>query len=213
MENNSATATNSTSPTTTPEEQQPYTAFDAGDTVILHSLIQSTHVNGRRGIIHSYPKVTLADIQNPLVNDPNPNEPRCMVRLLPETTSSSSSNANNSSTNSNANPSAADPYTLPETTTPFNIAQQCISIKTKNMTLDYKSGSEVKLFGLVGAKHYNERVAKIASYRYVLSFVLVYITVVMFVYIIELGFVWQRICATNHMREYCAFWYIERISM
>ena len=35
------------------------------------------------------------------------------------------------------------------------------------MTLDYKSGSEVKLFGLVGAKHYNERVARIVSYRYV----------------------------------------------
>ena len=66
MENNNATATNSsTSPTTTTPEQQPYTKFDAGDTVILHSLIQSTHVNGRRGIIHSYPKVTLADIQNP----------------------------------------------------------------------------------------------------------------------------------------------------
>jgi len=165
MENNNATATNSsTSPTVV--QQQPYTAFDAGDTVILHSLIQSTHVNGRRGIIHSYPKVTLADIQNPLVNDPNPNEPRCMVRLLPETTTSTSTtNSNNSSTNSNANPSA-DPYTLPETTSPFNIAQQCISIKTKNMTLDYQSGSDVKLFGLVGAKHYNERVARIVSYRY-----------------------------------------------
>jgi len=162
MENNNATTTNSSSPTTTPEEQQPYTAFDAGDTVILHSLIQSTHVNGRRGIIHSYPKVTLADIQNPLVNDPNPNEPRCMVRLLPETTSTT--NSNNSST-SNANPSA-DPYTLPETTSPFNIAQQCISIKTKNMTLDYQTGSDVKLFGLVGAKHYNGRVARIVSYRY-----------------------------------------------
>ena len=170
MENNNATATNSstnepssTTPTT-PEHQQPYTKFDAGDTVILHSLIQSTHVNGRRGIIHSYPKVTLADIQNPLVNDPNPNEPRCMVRLLPETTTSSSSTANNNSS-TNSNPSA-DPYTLPETTSPFNIAQQCISIKTKNMTLDYQTGSEVKLFGLVGAKHYNERVARIVSYRY-----------------------------------------------
>ena len=87
-----------------------------------------------------------------------------MVRLLPETTTSTST-TNSSTTNSNAN--NADPYTLPETTTPFNIAQQCISIKTKNMTLDYKSGSEVKLFGLVGAKHYNDRVANIVSYRYV----------------------------------------------
>ena len=166
MENNNATATTSSTNTPTPTKQQPYTAFDAGDTVILHSLIQSTHVNGRRGIIHSYPKVTLADIQNPLVNDPNPNEPRCMVRLLPETITSSNSSTNNSSATNNANPSA-DPYTLPETTTPFNIAQQCISIKTKNMTLDYKPGSDVKLFGLVGAKHYNDRVARIVSYRYV----------------------------------------------
>jgi len=203
MENNNATATNSSTTTPTPPpEQQPYTAFDAGDTVILHSLIQSTHVNGRRGIIHSYPKVTLADIQNPLVNDPNPNEPRCMVRLLPETTTSSTSNNNSSNSNANNSNNNVDPYTLPETTTPFNIAQQCISIKTKNMTLDYKSGSEVKLFGLVGAKHYNGRVATIVSYRYVLSFLFVYI-VVYYVCIIEFGFVWQRICATNLYERYC----------
>ena len=101
------------------------------------------------------------------MNDPNPNEPRCMVRLLPETTTSSSTtNSNNSSTSNTNNSNNPDPYTLPETTSPFNIAQQCISIKTKNMTLDYQTGSEVKLFGLVGAKHYNERVARIVSYRY-----------------------------------------------
>ena len=124
------------------DTQEPYSKFDAGDAVILHSLVQSTHMNGRRGIIHHYPIVSTADI--PMDLDPNPSEPRCMVRLFPETTNSSSNNSNSITS---------------------SIIQQCISIKTKNMTLDYPPGQEVKLYGLVGAKHFNGRIATIVSFR------------------------------------------------
>ena len=145
MENNNNTD-NSTTQIMEEDTQEPYTKFDAGDAVILHSLVQSTHMNGRRGIIHHYPIVSTADI--PMDMDPNPSEPRCMVRLFPETTTTNSSSSNSSNS-----------------ITSTSIIQQCISIKTKNMTLDYPPGQEVKLYGLVGAKHFNGRIATIVSFR------------------------------------------------
>lgn len=134
---------NNTGNSTTQMEgtQEPYTKFDAGDSVILHSLVQSTDMNGRRGIIHHYPIVSTIEI--PMDMDPNPTEPRCMVRLLPETTNSSSNSSNGITSSNNTG----------------------ISIKIKNMVLDYPSGQEVKLFGLVGAKHFNGRIATIVSFR------------------------------------------------
>ena len=64
------------------------------------------------------------------------------------------------------------------------------------MTLDYQSGSDVKLFGLVGAKHYNGRVAKIVSYRYVAILFCVYI-VVCYVCIYRVGFCVYRVAAVS----------------
>ena len=144
-----------------------YSAFDAGDSVILHSLVQSTHMNGRRAIIHRYPVVLRTPDGEVITDmmDPNPTEPRCMVRLLPETTTNDNNNNNNSSNNMNNR----DYGMMNDAMSSFNnimqSMQQCISIKTKNMTLYYPPNTQVKLFGLVGAKQYNGCVATIIDYK------------------------------------------------
>ena len=114
------------------QQYKTYTKFDAGDKVILHSLIEATHLNGRRAIVHEYPKV----------DDSSDGELCCKVHILPEET------------------------TAPTATSSLDKRE----METKNMALDYPSGQEVKLHGLVGAKHLNGSVATIISYRYVFNF-------------------------------------------
>lgn len=56
------------------QQLEPYTKFDARDKVILHSLIEAAHLNGRRAIVHEYAKV----------DDSSDGELCCKVRILPE---------------------------------------------------------------------------------------------------------------------------------
>ena len=53
---------------------EPYTNFDARDKVILHSLIEAAHLNGRQALVHEYAKV----------DDSSDGELVCKVRILPE---------------------------------------------------------------------------------------------------------------------------------
>ena len=70
MESN-ATTTNSME---NMQNLESYTKFDTRDKVILHSLIEATHFNGRRAIVHEYPKV----------DGSSDGELYCKVRLLPD---------------------------------------------------------------------------------------------------------------------------------
>ena len=54
--NASPTNNDAPSPLPSPTPLRSY-QFDGGDTVILHSLIRSTHVNGRRAVVH-YPSIS-----------------------------------------------------------------------------------------------------------------------------------------------------------
>jgi len=62
---------------------EPYTKFDTRDKVILHSLIEATHFNGRRAIVHEYPKV----------DDSSDGELCCKVRILPEETTATATSS------------------------------------------------------------------------------------------------------------------------
>jgi hypothetical protein len=116
-------------------------------------------MNGRRGIIHHDPVVLRTPDGEVITDtmDPDPSEPRCMVRLLPETTSNDNNNSNNNSSNSSNNSMNSIANNI--------IQSQCISIKSKNMTLYYPPNTHVILFGLVGAKQYNGCYATIIDYK------------------------------------------------
>ena len=62
---------------------EPYTKFDTRDKVILHGLIEATHLNGRRAIVHEYPKV----------DDSSDGELCCKVRILPEETTATATSS------------------------------------------------------------------------------------------------------------------------
>lgn len=81
MESNNATATNSMMEKQ--QQHEPYNRFDAGDKVILHSLIEATHLNGRRAIVHEYPKV----------DDSSDGELCCNVLILPEETATAATSS------------------------------------------------------------------------------------------------------------------------
>mmetsp|Transcript_6100 Transcript_6100/g.10738 ORF Transcript_6100/g.10738 Transcript_6100/m.10738 type:complete len:202 (-) Transcript_6100:1557-2162(-) len=123
--------------------------YDVGDAVILHGLVRSPHVNGRRAIVHFYN-------HNAYTTPAAADDRRCLVRLLPEP---SRSNNNINGDNNDTSDSNTRSNTRRE-------PRGCISVMAKNLTFDYLPGQKVMLHDLIGAKHLNGRTATVVRFHH-----------------------------------------------
>lgn len=136
-------------PPATPSSQEDVRRyrFDAGDVVVLHGLVRSTHVNGRRAVVHRSLEFDAPDATASRGREAEGNR-RCMIRLLPfERTSENDASGPGARANRGGS------------------SGRCISVKSKNLALDYPPGQRVLLHDLVSARHLNGKSATVVGFR------------------------------------------------